>query len=115
MHAEERACVLVIVSDLGLRHALVDWLLSNHGDMIFSSGFIDCYGIDPESMTVAEQVTGRQRKLEFKIQTTLQNARAICNELRAAFPTVHLQYWIQAALEAGYLDGTADKEPDGSD
>jgi hypothetical protein len=104
VQADQQACLLVIVVDLAVRNALVDWLLSNHSDITFGSVSLDYYGIDPESLSAAEQVTGRQSKLEFKIQTRLDTARLICQGLREEFQAVHPRYCILPVIEAGYLD-----------
>lgn len=101
MQAEDEPCLLTIISNLGMRDDLVDWLLSYHSELVFTVITIDCYGLDLKSMNVAEQVTGRQRKLEFQIQATVETARDIYQGLGSAFPGAHLRYWIQSLLEAG--------------
>ena len=110
MQPEVEPCLLVIISDLAIRNSLVDWLLSYQNELVFTSATIDCYGLDPKSLNLAEQVTGRQRTLEFQIQTTVEMARDICKELRLAFPGAHLRYWIQPVLETGYLDHATDQQ-----
>ncbi len=103
MQSENEPCLLVIIADPGVRDSLVDWLLAYHGELVFRSAMIDVHGLDPDSLNVAEQVSGRQQKLEFQIQVTLEVARELCKGLRIEFPGAHLRYWIQPVVEAGYL------------
>lgn len=114
MWSEQTPCVLVIISDVGMQDVLADWLLSYQDALIFSSTSINCHGLDPVSLNIAEQVTARQRKLEFQIQTTLTTARDIAASLRQAFPGAHLRYWIQPVVEAGYLDPVSDDQGKGA-
>ncbi len=103
MSDETEPCLLVLISDTEIRDTLVDWLLSYHQDVVFSSEPIDCHGMDPDSLNLAEQVTGRQGKLLIQIQTSLYEARQICRELAGRFARAPLRYWIQPVLEAGVL------------
>lgn len=110
MQPDNAPCLLVIISDIGMRDALVDWLLGYPQKLVFTSTAIDCYGLDPGALNVAEQVTGRQRKLELQIPADIDTARDIYSGLRLAFPNPELHYWIQPVVEADY-PGLATKRP----
>ena len=103
MQNKHEHCLLTLICDPGLRDTLVDWLLGYPLQLVFSSAAIDLYGLDPDSLNAAEQVTGRQQKLAFQIQTTTQTAHDICGSLRLEFPGAHLWYRMSPVLEAGYL------------
>jgi hypothetical protein len=103
MSDEASPCLLVLICDTEIRDPLVDWLLSYHQDVVFSSEPIDCHGMDPDSLNLAEQVTGRQGKLLIQIQTSVSEAHQICRELASRFARAPLRYWIQPVLEAGVL------------
>jgi len=81
----------------------VDWLLDYQDEMVFSAETVDCYGIDPASLNLREQVTGRQDKLQFQIQCRLGEARALCRDLSRTFPGTAIRYWIQPVWKAGVV------------
>jgi hypothetical protein len=99
-------CVLVLIADRSAEVELVDWLLAFHEDMVFSSETIDCYGMDWQTLNLAEQVTGRQTKLMFHVQTTLDRAYGIRDGLRRDFPRANLRYWLVPVLEQGEIGVT---------
>jgi len=103
MPSETQPCLLAILADTGVRSTLIDWLLNYSEDMVFSSAPVEWHGIDPTHFNVAEQVTGRQSKLLFHIQTSLGEAHRLCEQLGRAFAGAQLRYWIQPVLEAGIL------------
>lgn len=96
-------CLLVMVADPAIRDHLVDWLLDYQDEMVFSAEAVDCYGIDPASLSLREQVSGRQGKLQVQIQCQLAEARALCSGLNRAFPGAAIRYWIQPVWEAGVV------------
>jgi hypothetical protein len=112
MPPETQQCLLAILADTGVRGTLIDWLLNYSEDMVFSSIAVEWHGIDPTHFSVAEQVTGRQNKLLFHIQTSTGEAQRLCEQLRQAFAGAQLRYWIQPVLEAGILAGEH-PSPDG--
>jgi hypothetical protein len=105
MPPDTQLCLLAILADTGVRSTLIDWLLNYSEDMVFSSIPVEWHGIDPTHFNVAEQVTGRQNKLLFHIQTSIGEAHRLCEQLADAFAGAQLRYWIQPVLEAGILAG----------
>jgi hypothetical protein len=105
MPPETQQCLLAILADTGVRSTLIDWLLNYSEDMVFSSMPVEWHGIDPTHFSVAEQVTGRQNKLLFHVQTSMGEAHRLRERLAEAFSGAQLRYWIQPVLEAGMLAG----------
>ena len=100
-------CLLILIADRSAEVELVDWLLAFHEEMVFSTESIDCYGMDWQSLNLAEQVTGRQSRLMFHVQTSLDRAHAIRDGLRRDFPRANVSYRILPVLEQGDIAGPA--------
>ena len=98
--------VLVLIADTRIEESLFDWLLDYQDDMVFSSDVVDCHGIEHASLSLREQVTGRQPKLMVQLQVPLTEARELCAALGEAFPTAGIRYWITPVLEAGHLEAS---------
>jgi hypothetical protein len=97
MPPDTQLCLLAILADTGVRSTLIDWLLNYSEDMVFSSIPVEWHGIDPTHFNVAEQVTGRQNKLLFHIQTSIGEAH-----LRArSCVTGSSRCWKPASSQAG--------------
>lgn len=107
-------CVLVLIANTTVEEPLFDWLLDYSDDMVFSSQVVDCHGIEHAALSLREQVTGRQPKLQVELQVPLVEARAICVALGEAFPSAGIRYWIAPIIEAGYL-GRSETGPHGED
>ena len=114
MPPETQPCLLEILADTAVRGTLIDWLLNYSQDLVFSSAPVEWHGIDPTRFNVAEQVTGRQSKLLFRIQTSIGEAQRLCEQLGNAFAGAQLRYWVQPVLEAGILAGER-TSPDASE
>ena len=99
-------CVLVLIADRSTEVELVDWLLAFHEDMVFSVQPIDCYGMAWQTLNLAEQVTGRQTKLMFQVQTGLDSARAIREAMQREFPRASVRYWMVPVVEQGEIGGS---------
>ncbi|HKK07063.1 MAG TPA: DUF3240 family protein [Gammaproteobacteria bacterium] len=96
-------CVLVLIANTTVEEPLFDWLLDYSDEMVFSSQVVDCHGIEHAALSLREQVTGRQPKLQVELQVPLAEARAICTALGDAFPSAGIRYWIAPVIEAGNL------------
>jgi hypothetical protein len=54
-------------------------------------------------MSLLEQVAGRQRRIEFKIETTLAISKKLIEDIRQAFTGTGLHYILVPIFEAGRL------------
>jgi hypothetical protein len=96
-------CLLTIYVPPTLEEALEDWLLENEAISGFSTMEGFGHGSRPSGMTLLEQVTGRQRRVQFLIETDLQVAAQMLSNLREKFAGVGLHYMLTPLLEAGSL------------
>lgn len=97
--------LLTIIAPQGLEEALIDWLLGYHSTIRFSSQPVDCHGVAHETLKTAEQVTGRQRRAEIRLQLSLEVARSLCAELAQVFPHGEIHYWLTPVIESGWIGG----------
>ncbi len=108
-------CLLVITVPPSLEDPLADWLISQEQPVGFSSTSVNGHGEGHEGYTLAEQVRGSRRNIQFQIQTTQHRARAMLAGMERDFRHADLRYWIMPLLEAGrFRDRTTAHEPPGA-
>jgi hypothetical protein len=96
-------CLLTIYVPPTLEETLEDWLLENEAISGFSTMEGFGHGSRPSGMTLLEQVTGQQRRIQFLIETDTQLAGQLLSNLRVKFAGVGLHYMLTPLLEAGQL------------
>jgi len=95
--------LLTLIAPVGLEEPLVDWLLehaSNHG---FCSGPINGHSASHESLTVAEQVSGRQRQIRFEVHAQEGEVNLMLERLRGDFADAGIHFWVVPLLESGKI------------
>jgi len=100
-----KACLLVLIVAPEIQEALVDWLLAREEIFTFSEQDIRGHSREHGAFSLVEQVTGRQRRVMFHIQTTENNAQEILSTLADEFPRCGLNYWLIPMLDAGRIPG----------
>jgi len=97
----EHALLTLSVSP-ALEEELVDWFLETR-----SSGFTTWHaqgvGGNPEEMSLAEQVAGRQRRLIFKLHGPPDTLKACLAKLKKDYPNADIHFWLHPLLDAGNL------------
>lgn len=96
-------CLLTIYVPPTLEEALEDWLLQNDAITGFSTMEGFGHGSRPSGMTLLEQVSGKQRRIQFSIELEVQLANELLSKLRMKFAGVGLHYMLTPLLEAGSL------------
>jgi hypothetical protein len=98
-------CLLQLIIDPALEDALTDWLLDLEDIQGFSSVAASGHGASPHSMTLAEQVSGRQRRTLFMLNLPRERAAWLLERFHAAFPDSGAHFWILPVLDSGTLGG----------
>jgi len=93
----------VISSPPSLESQLVDWLLARDGGSGFSSAAIHGHSTHHDHLSVAEQVSGRQRRLQFQVQLAAAELDRFLDDLKAEFGGADLHYWVLPVLAGGHL------------
>lgn len=97
-------CLINLIALPALEESLVDWLLEREQLSGFSSLHINGHGSHQHSLSLAEQVTGRQRKVMFLIHLPGEAVAGLLEQLRRDFHGTGLHYWVTPLLEAGRLE-----------
>ncbi len=96
-------CLLMIFAPPSVEETVVDWLLEHNEIEGFSSAEAYGHGVRQTGMSLLEQVTGRQRRVQFVIHTDQTIASHLIEDMRAKFSGVGLHYFIVPVLEAGRM------------
>ena len=97
-------CLINLIVPEKVEGALAEWLLERDDVPGFSSMPVFGHGSSEHSMTMAEQVAGRSRRVLFLIELPREVAAALLVDLRGAFANSGLHYWMLPVLAAGRLE-----------
>jgi len=101
MKLPSEKCLLLIYTPPALEETLVDWLLENDQISGFSSTEANGHGQRPSGLTLFEQVTGRQRRIQFTIETQAALISTLLESLSHKFQGVGLHYMVIPLLDSG--------------
>lgn len=85
-----------------LEERVVDWLLARD-DGGFTSRSAHGHSSRHDLLSAAEQVSGRQRRLEFEIELPAAELDEFIAELSSAFASADLYYTVVPVLRSGHL------------
>jgi hypothetical protein len=97
-------CLLHLICSPKLEDSLSEWLLERSDVPGFTSLPVAGHGSSEHSMTLAEQVAGRSRRVMFLLELPEQQALALIAALAAAFRGSGLHYWLVPLRAAGHID-----------
>ena len=84
--------------------AVVDWLLARRGDSGFTSQSVFGHSADHASLSPAEQVSGRQRRLQFLVQMSSESVNDFLREARDRFGSTNSHYSVLPMIAGGPLE-----------
>jgi hypothetical protein len=88
---------------LSLEEAVVDCLLTMESEHGFSSFPVSSHDHRNEGLSLAEQVTGRQKKVRFQMYVPEQGLAQLLDQLRAEFSGSGIRYWVLPVVENGTI------------
>ena len=94
--------LLTLITTPELEERLVDWLLEA-GHEGFTTASCHGHGVHPDTLSTAEQVAGRQKRIAFWLQMPEKEAETIVSSLEESFGGTSLHYWITPVLAAGSI------------
>ena len=97
-------CLLNLIVTPQVEDALAEWLLERDDVPGFSSMPVAGHGSSEKSMSLAEQVAGRSRRVMFVTHVPSDTAQALLEDLRTAFAGSGLHYWVVPIADFGRLD-----------
>ncbi len=86
-----------------LEEAIVDCLLSFESEHGFSSLPVNAHDHKNQGLSLAEQVTGRQKKIRFQMYISKQDLTLLLEQLKTGFTGSGIHYWVLPVVDKGYI------------
>ncbi|MDD5320872.1 MAG: DUF3240 family protein [Methylococcales bacterium] len=86
-----------------LEEMMVDSLLMLEAEHGFSSFPVNAHHHVNKGLSLAEQVTGRQKRIRFQMYVPEQELPAFLEQLRQDFSGSGIQYWVLPVIEKGVI------------
>jgi len=87
-----------------LEDAVVDCLLNFDNNQGFTSFAINAHDHQQQlGLSLAEQVSGRQRKIRFQMHVDKKSVAEVVNTLKNDFSGAGMRYWVMPLLGHGVL------------
>ncbi len=96
-------CLLTLITAPAMEETLIDWLLTQEEISGFSSTEIYGHGSRSTHLSLLEQVTGRQKRIQFMIHTHTEIAKQLVEDLKQKYPNTGLHYMMTPIFEAGQI------------
>jgi hypothetical protein len=82
---------------------MVDSLLLLETEHGFSSFPVSAHHHENLGLSLAEQVTGRQKRIRFQMYVPVQKLPELLEQLRHEFSGSGIQYWVLPVIENGVI------------
>ncbi|MFZ2449388.1 MAG: DUF3240 family protein [Methylovulum miyakonense] len=86
-----------------LEEAVVDSLLTLEAEHGFSSLPVNAHHHENQGLSLAEQVSGRQKRIRFQMYVDAQGLAELLTLLKAEFSGAGIQYWVLPVIEKGVI------------
>lgn len=87
----------------GLEEPLVDCLLMFEAEHGFSSFAVNAHHHENKGLSLAEQVSGRQKKIRFQMYVDAGHLSKLLTQLKQEFAGAGIQYWVLPVIEKGVI------------
>ncbi|MDD5267358.1 MAG: DUF3240 family protein [Methylococcales bacterium] len=87
----------------GIEELMVDSLLMFEEDHGFSSFPVNAHHHINKGLSLAEQVTGRQKRIRFQMYVPVEELPRLLEQLRRDFSGSGIQYWVLPVIENGVI------------
>ena len=95
--------LLVLSVPPALSDSLSDWLLENKNTTGFTSSTAWGHSNNTRDYNITEQVTGRQKRVQFQLVGKTDAIQNLISNLKADFHRSGVHYWIVPAVDEGKL------------
>lgn len=102
--------LLVLSVRPALEELIVDWLLAIPGGRDFNRVQVEEHSAQHEHLTAAEQVAGRQSRLQFQLRLRAGELEALLASVQEQFGGADIHYWVLPLLASGHMTETGDSE-----
>ena len=94
-------CLLILDVPKMLEIAIVDWLLGQDLDHVFTHYPVDVYGHDQTGMSALEKVNGRKQEIRFEVLIHQELINTHIQQLENAFQGAAVRYRVVDVLQNG--------------
>jgi hypothetical protein len=95
--------LVILNTPASLEEAVVDCLLTLESEHGFSSFPVNVHHHENKGLSLAEQVTGRQKQICFQIHIDEEGAKLLLKRLQGEFSGAGIQYWVVPILESSEI------------
>jgi hypothetical protein len=89
-----------------LEERVVDWLIDRDVATGFASYAASAHSADHSALSAAEQVSGRQQRLEFRVELARDALDDFLSGLAGRFGGADLYYYVVPVLRSGHMRRT---------
>jgi hypothetical protein len=93
-------CLVILNAPSSLEEAVVDCLLTLESEHGFTSFPVNVHHHENKGLSLAEQVSGRQKQLCFQIHIEENGSKLLLKRLQEDFSGAGIQYWVVPILES---------------
>jgi hypothetical protein len=86
-----------------LEEPLVDCLLTLEAEHGFSSFTVNAHHHENIGLSLAEQVSGRQKRMRFQMYVSAEGLSALLIQLQKEFSGSGIHYWVLPVIEKGVI------------
>lgn len=86
-----------------LEEPVVDCLLMLEAEHGFSSFPVNAHHHENKGLSLAEQVSGRQKRVRFQMYVSAQGLAGLLTQLQQEFSGSGIQYWVLPVIEKGVI------------
>jgi hypothetical protein len=97
----QQTYLLTLIAPPALEEPLVDWLLEFDSDLGFTSFPVYGHSSGHEGMTLAEQVSGRKRRVRFELHLSDAQWRPLADRLERDFRGTGIHWWVVPVTALG--------------
>jgi hypothetical protein len=99
----DREYLITINVPPSLEEAIVDTLLMLEEELGFSSFTVNAHHHENKGLSLAEQVTGRQKRLRFQMYVDEDDLKPLIEQLKQDFSGSGIQYWVLPVITSGVI------------
>lgn len=100
---EKESVLVVLTVPQALVGVFVDWLLGRADGIGFTSYPVAGHSDRHDALSIAEQVTGRQRRHQFQVQLPATELDEFLAAARSEFGSASVHYWVVPVIRCGRL------------
>lgn len=86
-----------------LEEAIVDCLLLLEAEHGFSSFQVNAHHHHNQGLSLAEQVSGRQKRIRFQMYLAAETLPLLLDQLKQEFSGAGIQFWVMPVIEKGVI------------